>query len=185
MDKRKDKLLVKKEIKKAITQRIKDTKKQQLEDKLEEVERMKNDSSRYFAALKQIKRTRTQNKIVVTDIEGKTAATEGEQIGIITEHFKKMLAPESGKENIIQYHLKEMRIPFTNQEIANAAKKLKNGRSAGPDEVDLELIKYAPTEIHSEISNIFNRMSRTGEPITELVLVHLCLPRNLEKRKDL
>ena len=46
----------------------------------------------------------------------------------------------------------------------------KNGRSAGPDEVDLELIKYAPTEIHTEISNIFNRMSRTGEPITELVL---------------
>ena len=72
-----------------------------------------------------MKRTQNQSKIIVKDAKGKTAVSEGEQIPVITEYFKKMLAPESAKDNYMQYEPKEMRQPFTREEIKDAAKNPK------------------------------------------------------------
>ena len=81
-----------------------------------------------------------------------------------------MLAPEGKESNILELPPHKMVTPFTADEITKAAKKLKNGKSPGPDNVELELIKYAPTELHKEIATIFNKVAETGEPVTELVL---------------
>ena len=81
-----------------------------------------------------------------------------------------MLAPDNKKENIIGCQPHTMRNPFTAVEIEKAAKKLKNGKSPGPDSVELELIKYAPVELHGQIADIFNRVAETGESVVELVL---------------
>ena len=143
--------------------KVKEIKTVQLESK------PKGDSTRYFAALKEMKNERSQNTIVVKDQKGKAAVSEGEQITIITQYFKRMLAPGTA-ENNLSYYPKEMQNPFTDEEIQKAAKKLKNGKITGPDEVELELIKYAPLSIHNEIADIFNNVTRTGEQVTELIL---------------
>ena len=134
------------------------------------IEEMKNDSSRYFAALKEVQRERKQENLVVEDKNKKIAATEEEQVKIVSEYFKKMLAPEGKESNILEFPPHKMVTPFTADEITKAAKKLKNGKRPGPDNVELELIKYAPTELHKEIATIFNKVAETGEPVTELVL---------------
>ena len=83
-----------------------------------------------------------------------------------------MLAPEGkGKEsNILEFPPHKMVTPFTADEITKAVKKLKNGKSPGPDNVELEFIKYAPIELQKEIATIFNKVAETGEPATELAL---------------
>ena len=107
---------------------------------------------------------------MVEDKNKKIASTEEEQVKIVSEYFKKMLAPEGKESNILEFPPHKMVTPFTADEIAKAAKKLKNGKSPGPDNVELELIKYAPIEVHKEIATIFIKVAETGEPVTELVL---------------
>ena len=51
----KDKLRQKKELKLKIRKRIKEVNKIQIENRLKGIERMKNDSTRYFAVLKELK----------------------------------------------------------------------------------------------------------------------------------
>ena len=117
-----------------------------------------------------MKSKRSQNTIVVKDQKGKMAVSEGEQITIITQYFKRMLTPDTAENNHLPYYPKEMQNPFTSEEIQKAAKKLENGKSTGPDEVELELIKYAPLSIRNEIADIFNNVARTGEQVTGLIL---------------
>ena len=106
---------------------------------------------------------------MVEDKNKKIAATEEEQVKIVSDYFKKMLAPEGKESNILEFPPHKMVTPFAADEIAKAAKKLKNGKTPGPDNVELELIKYAPIELHKEIATIFNKVAETGEPVTELV----------------
>ena len=153
---RKEKLQQKKEIKKEVKKRIKEVHTEQLESRLAVIENTRNNSTRYFTSLKELKSNRKQNSIVVKDEQGKTAVTKNEQIDIITKYFKKMLAPESSKENYITYEPQAMREAFTVEEIQKAARKLKNGKSAGSDDIEFELIKYAPLEVFNQIANIDN-----------------------------
>ena len=51
-----------------------------------------------------------------------------------------------------------------------AEKSLRNGKNAGPDNLEIEYIKYSPIELHNEIAKIFNSVSATGEEVTELIL---------------
>ena len=52
-----------------------------------------------------------------------------------------------------------MRQPFTSEEISDATKKLRNGRSVGIDEVADELLKYGPEILYEEIAIIFNTLA--------------------------
>ena len=61
---------------------------------------------------------------------------------------------------------KEMRNPFTGEEIGKEAKKLKNVKSAGPDEVQLEMIKCAPQAVYEEIANVHNKVAKDGDELT-------------------
>ena len=167
---RKEKQQELKEIKKEAKARLKEVETQRINDKLIKIEEMKNDSARYFAAMKEAHSEKKQENLLVEDKDKKITTTEEEQVKIVSEYFKKMLAPEERKNDILEIPPHKMINPFTAEEIASVAKKLKNGKSPGPDNVELELIKYAPIELHNEIANIFNRVAETGEPVTELIL---------------
>ena len=54
------------------------------------------------------------------------------------------------------------------EEIETAAKRLKNNKSPGVDNINAELLKYGPNELHGEMANIFNRIAATGEIPTEI-----------------
>ena len=47
---------------------------------------------------------------------------------------------------------------------------MKNGKSAGPNKIHVEMIKCAPIEILREMSNIFNTVAETGENRSEHIL---------------
>ena len=79
-----------------------------------------------------------------------------------------MLAPE-GKERK-SYKPQKIRRPFTAEEIRKIVRRLKNGKSAGIDKLEVEFLKYAPIEILQEIANIFNTVSSTEEDLRELVV---------------
>ena len=63
-----------------------------------------------------------------------------------------------------------MRHPFSTEEIRKIARKLKNGKSPGIDEIPTEYLKYAPEELYTEIARLLNQIAETGEEITELIL---------------
>ena len=172
MPMRKQKQKVLKDVKKAVKKRLREVENQRINNKMIKIEEMKNDSSRYFAALvlKEVQRERKQENLVVEDKNNKIAATEEEQVKIVSEYFREMLAPEGNESNILEFPPLKMVTPFTADKITKAAKKLKNGKSPGPDNVQLELIIYAPIELHKEIATIFNKIAETGEPVTESVL---------------
>ena len=104
--------------KKTAKKRLKEVETQRINNKMIKIEEMKNDSSRYFAALKEVQSERKQENLVVEDKNKKIAATEEEQVKIVSEYFKKMLAPG---EKIVTYlnfhhtkwlpHLQLMRSP--------------------------------------------------------------------------
>ena len=167
---RKEKLQRKKILKRDIKARIKEVKTMRVESRLAEIEKMKNDSTRYFTAPKELKSKKQKKGIIVKDKNRKTVVTEKEQIEVVTGYFKQMLAPETSSDNIIQYQPAEMQIPFSGQEIETAAKKLNNGKSLGPDEINLEMIKYAPMSIFTEIAGIYNTVAKEGDTVSELKL---------------
>ena len=75
----------------------------------------------------------------------------------------------------------KMTTPFTKEEIKNAIKSLKNGKSAGIDKIYAELLKHAhaPDEISEVIAVIFNQAAETGEypsEIREGILIPLQKP---------
>ena len=142
------------------------------------IEKRKNDWSRYYTVLKEMKNKQQKNSIIVKDKNGKTLVTEKEQIIVVPEYFKRMLAPENSTDNIIQYEPTEMRTPFNGEEIEKAAKRLKNGKSPGSDEVNLEMIKYAPRSIFKEMAEIYNTVAKDGDSVMEL---KLGLLRSLQK----
>ena len=81
-----------------------------------------------------------------------------------------MLAPETGENRHIDYPPCQMEAPFTGEEIRKVVNRMTNEKSAGPDDLKVELITYSSIEIHDDIANIFNTLSRTGEDIKELTL---------------
>ena len=157
-------------IKSNMRKKIKQIEEQNLESKLYEIEKLKDDSTRCFAAIRDMKNNKKQKPLIVKNENGKVTSSEEEQTKIIADHFKKMLAPESQKGNFKKYKPIKMNQPFTKDEIKNATKSMKNGKSAGTDDIHIEFIKYAPAEIHEEIANIFNRVAETEEEIKELVI---------------
>ena len=58
--------------------------------------------------------------------------------------------------------------PFTGDEIYEAAKSMKNGKSSGIDDIHAEHIKYAPSSIHENIAHILNTTGKDGNPPDEL-----------------
>ena len=116
------------------------------------------------------------------------ASTEQKLVEIITKYFKKMFAPEDNKQNIKIYPPIEMNKPFTGEEIQKAARNLKNGKSAGADNLQAEYIKYADIIIHEHIADIYNEVARKGNYPEELklgLLLPIQKPNKKQKGADL
>ena len=64
------------DVKKAAKKRLKEMETQRINNKMIKIEEMKNESSRYFAALKEVQSERKQESLVVEDKNKKIAATE-------------------------------------------------------------------------------------------------------------
>ena len=135
-------------------------------EKIEEIERFKEDSNRMYQVVKQLQ-PREKKKILVDSEHGVTS-NDKQQIKIITEHFKKVFH-RCDQMEIEHIKPKEMKTQFTKEEVAKAIRSLKNNKSPGIDDIKAELIKYSPGIIHEKISDIFNEIAKTGETPEEMI----------------
>ena len=156
------------QLKAKLRARLKEIEERKLEKKLEEIENSRNDSNRYYKAIKEIRRLKKIEPLTVENEDGEIATTEEEQVKIVMAYFKKMLAPETDPRR--SYKPSKIRIPFTAEEIRRILRKMKNGKSAGIDKLEVEFLKYAPMEILEQIADILNTTTNTEEELQELVV---------------
>ena len=143
---------------------------------LNEIENKPDDSRRMFEAVKSLKRCKPKNKMLIKDNKNRLVSNEQEQSTIIANHFEKLFY-----KNAEQYPTiipREMTIPFTTDEIKTAVRKMKNNKSPGIDNVNVELIKFSPDIVYQQMADIYNEISRTGNHPKELTHGILCpLPK--------
>ena len=74
---------------------------------------------------------------------------------------------------------------YNAEEIETAAKKLKNNKAAGRDEVSVELIKYGCRELYQQVASLLNATSEKGDYSEEIrrgILTPLAkLPKKVEQ----
>ena len=92
-------------------------------------------------------------KPLLIETKGLSTSDEKEQANIIAEHFKNIFFKNS--ETYPKITPVPMSQPFTKEEVKEAVRSMKNGKSPGIDEVNVELIKYATQEIYSKIADIY------------------------------
>lgn len=154
---------------KKINKILKKEEEEKLNHKLSEIEKHKDDSTKCHLAMRASQALNKKPSLIVHDQDQNVAGTPEEQAKIIRQHFVNMLAPENNKDCKKHYQPTKMRIPFTKEEIGKATRSMKNGKSAGIDDLNAEFIKYATADIHEEIANIYNTIAETGEFPEELI----------------
>ena len=151
-------------IKSKIRKRVKENEENKLKTKLEQLENTKDDSNRYFLVMRDLQSKNTNEKLYVKEEHNMIAGNEKDHIEIITKYFEKMRSPSDKTYNIKEYLPTPMAIPYTKEEIGKAGENLKNGKSAGPDNLHAELIKYASENIHEAIADIYEMASTGNHP---------------------
>ena len=129
---------------------------------------MKDDSNRYYQAVRNLQRLKPKQTLCIEDKNGNVALSEKEQATFITDYFKSMLGPLV-EETMKVYEPSKMTNKFTAQEIQKSANKMKNGKSASIDDINAEYIKYGPIELHNLIAILFNKAAEAGDYPEEIV----------------
>ena len=131
-----------------------------LEEKLKEIEKHKDDSNKYYHAIRAINTYRPKKSLKIYVDNYSLVSTEKEQVDIITKFFKDLF---TSNERSIPISASKIVPPFTTEEVQLASKKLKNSKAIGPAEVHAEFLKYGTNKLYSTISNLLNHISETGD----------------------
>ena len=134
------------------------------------MENVKSDSNKYYRVIRELKRTQPKNTLVIKNKEGQFIANPSDQAKEIREFFKSTLAPLDNPAENKKYPPCHISNPFTAREIEKTVNCMKNGKSPGPDNLNAELIKYAPPIVHHEIANLFNQITESDNFPEEIKL---------------
>ena len=137
-----------------------------IDNQVEDILRSKEDSTRMYEVLRQIKRGQEKKPLLIETENGLTT-NEETQVREIAQHFHNALFDKEATE-IPEIKPSKMQIPFSCLEIEKAIKSLRNNRSPGIDEIKAEQLKHGPTEVNQEIAHIFNKMAETGKHPEEI-----------------
>ena len=116
------------------------------EKELEEIEKS-NDYMKSYKAVKYLKNKKPRKQLKVFDKDEKYCTSIPKQVKIITSVFNDTFE-KPNQDEIKLYPPCKNEPPFDKEEIATAAKKLKNGKSPGIDDLPAEMIKNAPEVIY-------------------------------------
>jgi exonuclease III len=152
---------------KRLRERIKELDEQRIQSLATELETSKGNRRAYEVARIMAK---TQNApFSLYDAQGDKIYDKSIMINSITGFYSNFFAREGAE--VIQPWRGEPR-PLTRQissgEVTAAAKRLRNHRALGPDNIPGELIKNGGKQLHLELANVFNDIFTTHETIDEL-----------------
>ena len=137
-----------------IKDKIKSLEEKLFEEELREIEE-NGTTQKAYDAVKALKKRKAKAKIKVFNKDGNLTNSEKDQIKIITDIFKETFKiPNTDK--LKHYPPCPNPNKFTTEEITKLAKRLKNGKKPGIDDVYPELVKYAPENVHEIIAEILN-----------------------------
>jgi len=140
-----------------IRRRCKDNAERELDAKAEEVEKLK-DGAQMFQAVRLMNR-RNAPTIKVKDSDGKMICNEKQSSVRIGDHFCKQFNSDTALAvDAFQGDPKPLINPVTVDEVNAALKRLNNGRAAGPDSIQGELLKYSASAISPVICQLLNRI---------------------------
>eukprot|EP00117_Sycon_ciliatum_P041698 scpid95248/ scgid30453/ len=128
---------------------------ERLNDKVKEVERLKDGAPMFKAA--QHKRRRNAVKPVFADKAGQFIINEKEAATAIGQHFDTQLNNPSAQA-VPQFDCppRPLSNPITCTEVAKSLMKLNNGRASGEDDTPAELLKYGGDAMASTLSSVIN-----------------------------
>ena len=113
---------------------------QDLEKKVAEVEGVKNEGRKMFAALRVLS-IRPANVLNIVNKKGRTVHDLNTQVNLLKSHFESQFA--LAKMTSLIQHQRTLHYPISHEAVQTAAAKLKNHRACGPDLIPNELLKYA------------------------------------------
>ena len=112
-----------------------------------------------YEAVNRIKRLAPKEKLIIKTKEGLTSSKK-KQSEIIAKYFENIFYTNATPmQNVLPIPMSTL---FTSSEIRKAVWTLKNNKSPGMNQINVELIKYSP-EIVYEIADICNNVAATGK----------------------
>ena len=88
-------------IKKEINYRLKKKEEKEVDEKMEKLERIKDDNTKYHYVMREINKPKQKIPILVKDEDGNVPGSTAGKIKIIEEYFKKTLAPLTMTDEIL------------------------------------------------------------------------------------
>ena len=128
----------------ALHNEIKKEEAEKINQKMEPLMSGTKDSRSMFNVMKELRRSKPKRKLLMKNKRGMLSSDEKENCEIIAEHFKNIFFKNA--KQYPQIKPQPMKIPFTKDEVAASVWKMKNGKST--TDIAVELIKYAPVEVH-------------------------------------
>ena len=185
-DKKKRTLLKKERSKtlKDLKKLLKEEEENQLDEELKQIEQHKDDSNKYNQSIRQVNSHKPKKPLAIYDEHFHLITSESEQLETITKYFKELFSSEDRPEPV---QPAQMNPPYTTEEIKKAAKKVKNNKATGCDNVYAELIKYGTDTLYEQISALLNKTRETGEYPKEIrrgILTPLAKPPKKDERAN-
>ena len=112
------------ETRKEIRSRLRQVEEEKMNEKLERLEKTKDDSSRYFLMMRELHKTK-KKPLQIKDKDKLLVTGEQEQAELITKYFENLLAPDKD-EQVKRYPPTKMETPFTAEEVTKACSGMQN-----------------------------------------------------------
>ena len=128
---------------------------------LRQIEKYKEDSNKCYQTVRFIKSKKPRKTLEIFYEERNLIGSEDEQIVVITKYFKELFH-KSDETCMPVIQPKTVEPPFHHQETEKAARKLKNNKSTGSDEIHAELVKHEPEVLYAQILEILNKTAESG-----------------------
>ena len=134
---------------------------------VKDIEAKHTDNTKMLQAVKAIRKKKPKKSLIIDKEDGSTTKDPKDQVKIIGIFFENFFN-DKNYEEITNIPPTPMRVPFNPNEIKKAINKLKNGKSAGCDNIKAEQLKYGPDLVAETITEIINHMAETGEHPKEI-----------------
>ena len=159
--------------------RKKELREKQIDEILKDVDST-NDDNKMFEAIKAL-HTKKKEITFENDEKGKSVSSPQEIYSVIEKYFKSQFQKQT-QVAITKFTTapKKLTKEITTEEVTNAVSKMANNKAPGEDEIAVEMFKYGPDELHSEMASILNHIFDCNDNLKLGTGILLPLPQTKE-----